>query len=47
MGTKDKPWGDKPIKDQSQEEFEAHYRENRAREQREAAEKSDKPLTGR
>jgi hypothetical protein len=25
------PWGDVPIKDMTQEEFEAKYRENRAR----------------
>ena len=40
MGTTDKPWGDTPIRDQTQEEFEAHHRENQARANREAAEKA-------
>jgi hypothetical protein len=42
MGTKNQPWGTKPIKDQTQAEFEAHYRENRAREAAEKAEKAEK-----
>jgi hypothetical protein len=40
MGSKSKPWGDTPIKDQSQAEFEAHHRENQARAAREAADQA-------
>lgn len=47
MGTKDKPWGETPIKDQTQEEFEAHHRENQARAAREAAEKAREAGKGR